>query len=80
MPTDPNDTGDAARAATSPRHDSDREARHAVRRDGRTPGLRRWALVQVWNRAVLATFADEASAREAMSTADDDELVVLSGG
>jgi ApbE superfamily uncharacterized protein (UPF0280 family) len=30
--------------------------------------------------AVLATFADEASVREAMSTTDCDELVVLSIG
>jgi len=43
-------------------------------------GPRRWAVVQVWNGAVLATFADEASARKAMSRANDDEVVVLSLG
>lgn len=37
----------------------------------------RWALVQVWDGAVLASFEDEARAREAMSRADDDEVVVL---
>ena len=38
---------------------------------------RQWALVQVWNGAVLASFDDETSARRAMSWADDDEVVVL---
>ena len=38
---------------------------------------REWALVQVWNGAILARFDDEASARKAMSCADDDEVVVL---
>jgi hypothetical protein len=52
------------------------------RRDthGPTPSLskpRQWALVQVWNGAVLATFDDETSARSAKSNADDDEVVVL---
>lgn len=37
----------------------------------------RWALVQVWDGAVLASFEDETSAREAMIGADDDEVVVL---
>jgi hypothetical protein len=31
----------------------------------------------VWNGAALATFDNETSAREAMTRADDDELVVL---
>ena len=44
------------------------------------PNPRRWALVQVWNGAVLATFADEASAREVMTRANGDEVVVLSLG
>jgi hypothetical protein len=38
---------------------------------------RRWALVQVWNGAVLATYDDEASARDAIGGVDDDEVVVL---
>jgi hypothetical protein len=37
----------------------------------------RWGLVQVWNGALLATFGDEASAREAMNEANHDEVVVL---
>jgi hypothetical protein len=37
----------------------------------------RWALVQVWDGAVIASFDDEAGAREAMIRADDDEVVVL---
>jgi len=40
-----------------------------------TPG--RWGLVRVWDGAVLARFDSEASARAAMSGADDDEVVVL---
>lgn len=36
-----------------------------------------WALVQVWDGAVLAVFDDEVSARAAISGADDDEVVVL---
>jgi len=57
-------------------------AAHDSRRDthGPTPSLskpRKWALVQVWNGAVLATFDDETSARNANSNADDDEVVVL---
>jgi hypothetical protein len=39
---------------------------------------RRWALVHVWDGAVLATFDDEAAARQAMNGVDDDEVVVLS--
>jgi hypothetical protein len=31
----------------------------------------------VWDGAVLATFDEEARAREAISSADDDEVVVL---
>jgi hypothetical protein len=31
----------------------------------------------VWDGAVLASFDDETSAREAMAGVDDDELVVL---
>jgi hypothetical protein len=34
-------------------------------------------LVQVWNGAVLAAFDDETSARDTMSRADDDEVVML---
>ena len=41
------------------------------------PGPRQWALVQVWDGAVLASFDHETSAREAMSGVDDDEVVVL---
>jgi len=41
------------------------------------PRPRRWALVQVWDGAVLARFDTETSAREAMNGADDDEIVVL---
>ena len=37
----------------------------------------RWALVQVWDGAVLATYDDEVSARDAIIGADDDEVVVL---
>jgi len=37
----------------------------------------RWALVQIWDGAVLASFNDETSAREAMTGVDDDEVVVL---
>jgi hypothetical protein len=47
---------------------------------GPAPSLskpRKWALVQVWNGAVLATFDDETSARNANSNTDDDEVVVL---
>jgi hypothetical protein len=44
---------------------------------GPRPGPRGWALVEVWNGAVLATFTEEAPAREAMSTADSDEVVIL---
>jgi len=36
------------------------------------PDPRRWALVQAWNDVVLATFAEEAGAREAIGAADDD--------
>ena len=38
---------------------------------------RRWALVQVWDGALLATYDDEASARDAMTRVDDDNVVVL---
>jgi hypothetical protein len=41
------------------------------------PDPHRWALVQVWNGAVLATFAEEPQAREAMTATDDDEVVIL---
>jgi hypothetical protein len=34
----------------------------------------------VWDGAVLATFDDEARAREALSRTDDDEVVVLCVG
>ncbi len=37
----------------------------------------RWALVQVWDGALLASFDNETSAREAMTRVDDDEVVVL---
>jgi hypothetical protein len=33
--------------------------------------------VQVWNGAVLATYDDEASARDAIGGVDDDEVVLL---
>ena len=46
-----------------------------VPRSQSRPG--RWALVQVWNGAVLASFDDETGARRAMAWADDDEVVVL---
>jgi hypothetical protein len=36
-----------------------------------------WALVQVWDGAVLARFDDEASARGAIVGVDHDEVVVL---
>jgi len=41
------------------------------------PGPGRWALVQVWDGAVLASFDRESSARKAMTGIDDDEVVVL---
>ena len=44
------------------------------------PRRRRWALVQVWDGAVLATFDDEARAREVLGRTDDDEVVLLSVG
>ncbi|HYB25483.1 MAG TPA: hypothetical protein VEF89_02595 [Solirubrobacteraceae bacterium] len=44
------------------------------------PGPRRWALVQVWDGAVLASFDHETSAREAMTGVDDDEVVALCVG
>jgi hypothetical protein len=44
------------------------------------PGPRRWALVQVWDGAVLASFDHETGAREAMTGLDDDEVVVLCVG
>jgi hypothetical protein len=37
----------------------------------------RWALVQVWNGAALATYDAEASPRDAINGVDDDEVVVL---
>jgi hypothetical protein len=37
----------------------------------------RWALIEVWNGAVLASFDSESAAREAMTGVDDDEVVVL---
>jgi hypothetical protein len=40
----------------------------------------RWALVQVFDGAVLASFYTETSAREAMIGVDDDEVVVLHVG
>jgi len=36
-----------------------------------------WALVQVWDGALLASFDDEASAREAIAGVAHDEVVVL---
>jgi len=44
------------------------------------PGPRRWALVQVWDGAELASFDHETGAREAMTGLDDDEVVVLCVG
>ena len=43
-------------------------------------GPGRWALVQVWDAAVLASFDDETSAREVMAGIDGDEVVVLCVG
>jgi hypothetical protein len=60
-------------ATTRPRSLSVR--RGCVPQSPSRPG--RWALVQVWDGAVLASFDDETSAREAMAGVDDDELVVL---
>jgi hypothetical protein len=62
----------------------DRSARAAVATVEQAPTRqkvpsrpRRWALVQVWNGAVLASFDAETSARRAMAWADDDEVVVV---
>ena len=57
------------------RRQSPSAGRDWVPRSQSRPG--RWALVQVWNGAVLASFGDETSARRAMRWADDDEVVVL---
>jgi hypothetical protein len=56
---------------------------HYVRRGSSTQSqsrLLRWALVQVWDGAVLARFDNETNAREAMNGADDNEVVVLHFG
>jgi len=55
----------------SHRHDPVRTSQHRPRC---------WALVQVWDGAVLATYDDEAHARHAISCLDDDEVVVLHVG
>ena len=62
-----------ARARPTPRSD---DAGPDGRSQSSSPRL--WALVQVWNGAVLATFDDDARARKAMDGFDDDEVVVLS--
>lgn len=59
----------------SGRGTSARVRRASVPKAPSRPGT--WTLVQVWDGAVLARFADEASAREAMTGVDDDEVVVL---
>jgi hypothetical protein len=46
-------------------------------RSSRSSKPQRWALVQVWNGAVLATFENEANAQAALNGLDDDEVVVL---
>ena len=68
---------DAVRGATARRWSRS----HGSRRVRRSPSRpRHWVLVQVWDGAVLARFDDEASARTVMSSADDDEVVVLCVG
>jgi uncharacterized protein (DUF2384 family) len=55
-----------------------RRSRSHTHRPTRPPSKpRKWVLVQVWNGAVLAAFDDETSARDTMSRADDDEVVML---
>jgi hypothetical protein len=51
------------------------DPRSRVRRSQSRP--RRWALVGVWDGAVLATYDDETSACDAMTRVDDDDVVVL---
>ena len=63
-----------APAATA-RQPSRTDTRSRVRRSQSRP--RRWALVQVWDGAVLATYDDETSARDAITRVDDDDVVVL---
>jgi hypothetical protein len=58
-------------AAQSHRHDPVRTP---------APRPRRWALVQVWDGALLATFDHETGARAAMACIDDDEVVLLCAG
>jgi hypothetical protein len=41
------------------------------------PELRIWGLVDAWNGALIATFNDEATAREAMTKARHEDIVVL---
>jgi hypothetical protein len=42
-----------------------------------SPEPRSWGLVDAWNGALIATFDDEATAREAMTRAQHDDVVVL---
>ena len=60
---------------TTARQRSQSDTRNRVRRSQSKP--RRWALVQVWDGALLATYDDETSARDAMIRVDDDDVVVL---
>ncbi len=69
-----------AEITSSPANTNERSAPSLARPVGEPdpksrPG--RWALVQVWNGAVLASFDNETSAREAITQVDDDEVVVL---
>ena len=64
----------AARVATA-RQPARSDPRSRVRRS--LSGPRPWALVQVWDGAVLATYDDETSARDAITRVDDDDVVVL---
>jgi hypothetical protein len=64
-----------AAALSTTRQCSRRETGHRVRASQARPTW--WALVQVWDGSAVAFFADEAGAREAMSRAGEDEIVVL---
>ena len=41
------------------------------------PEPRRWGLVDAWNGALIATFQDETTAREAMRKVQHEDIVVL---
>ena len=53
-----------------------RESRAGCGQPGR-PEPRRWGLVDAWNGALIAIFEDEATAREAMTKAQHEDIVVL---